>query len=354
VSAKHFFRANIVELEGYTPGFQPGEGRVIKLNTNENPYPPSARVLEALKRALDDRLRFYPQPTADSVRRKAAEVYGFRPEEVLVGNGSDELLGMVFRAFVGERDEVAWPCPTYTLFDVLAGVQAARARRVDYNDDYSMPEALFSNNCRLTLVANPNSPSGTVVPQEQLSRLAESLEGALVIDEAYVDFAEQDCLPLVHEHDNTIVLRTLSKSFSLAGMRIGLAFAQQHIIAQLLKVKDSYNVNRLSALAAEAALSDLPYMRANVERIRKTRVRLIASLQELALHVYPSQANFVLVRFVRPPAAAVYEELQRRGILVRYFQQRGLEDCLRITVGSDTEMDALLKELRDILGTEQA
>ena len=349
---KDLFRPNIVKLEGYTPGFQPGESRVIKLNTNENPYPPSPRVLEALKQALDDRLRLYPEPTADRVRDKAAEVYGFRPEEVLVGNGSDELLGMVFRAFVGEGDEVAWPYPTYTLFDVLTGIQGARARAVDYNDDYSMPETLFSNSCRLTLVANPNSPSGTVVPREQLSGLAESLEGALVIDEAYVDFAEEDCLDLVHEHDNTIVLRTLSKSFSLAGMRTGIGFAQEHIIAGLLKVKDSYNVNRLSALAAEAALSDLPYMRANVERIKETRARFMASLEELGLQVYPSQANFVLVRFAQPPAEPVFAELQRRGILVRYFQQRGLEDCLRMTVGSDAEIDALLKGLRDILRTK--
>lgn len=350
MTGKDLFRPNIVKLEAYTPGLQPGERMVIKLNTNENCYPPSPRVLEALRQALGDKLRLYPDPMAENVRRKAAEVYGFRAEEVLVGNGSDELLGMIFRTFVGEGDEVAWPYPTYSLFDVLAGIQGGAARVVDYDDDFSLPEALFSNGARLTLVVNPNAPSGTAISRQELSRLAASLAGALVIDEAYVDFAEEDCLPLARQQHNTIVLRTLSKSFSLAGLRVGIAFAQQHIIEQLIKVKDSYNVNRLSAWAAEAALSDLPYVRANVERIKKTRNRLTASLRELGLQVYPSQTNFVLVRLTTPSAEAVYEELERRGILVRYFKQRRLRDCLRITVGSDSEIDALLGKLKDILG----
>ncbi len=343
---RNLFRANIVRLAGYVPGLQPGEQKVIKLNTNENPYPPSPRVFAALRGALDDKLKLYPSPTADGLRQKGSEVYGFRPEEVLVGNGSDELLSMVFRAFVGADDVVTYPWPSYSLFEVLAGIQGAQVCPIEYHADYSLPEELFSNHAKLTLVVNPNSPSGTFVSGEELYRLAGSLSGVLVIDEAYVDFAEEDCLSLARECENVIVLRTLSKSFSLAGLRIGLAFAPEELIGGLLKVKDSYNVNCLSAVAGEAALLDLAHMRTNVAKITTTRTRLVQALQELGLEVYPSQSNFVLVRISGASAADVYEELEKRGILVRYFNQPRLRDSLRITVGTDAETDALLRELK--------
>jgi len=344
-----YFRPNIEEMEGYVPGKQPRTAGYIKLNTNENPYPPSPRVLAAIRDCATDALRLYPDPLATEVREKASEVYGVPPDCIICGNGGDELLTMIFRAFVGEGDRVLLPYPTYVLYETLTKIQDGKVIYRDFNPDYSLPEDFFDIPAKLVIISNPNSPSGTVLDEEVLRRLAGSVKGILLIDEAYVDFAERDCLRLSMEFENVIVLRSFSKSFSLAGVRIGLAFANEEIIGGLRKVKDSYNVSRIWIAAARAALEDIAYMRENAERIKENRRYLTEKLQALGAHVFPSQSNFVLARFEEPVSAkALYEELERRKILVRYFEMRRLEDCLRITVGTREEIDALISAMEEI------
>jgi histidinol-phosphate aminotransferase len=343
-----YFRANIDAMVGYTPGEQPGDGGVIKLNTNENPYPPSPKVFAALRKAINPSLRLYPEPLSDGLRALAAGVYGVKPNNIIAGNGSDEILSMLLRCFVGQRDRVAFPVPTYSLYDTLVEIQDGVAARVDFPEDFSLPQTLAEQNAALTFLCNPNAPSGTLVTLAEIAELAEAVSGILVVDEAYVDFATSEgasSIPLIRRFPNLVVMRTFSKSFSLAGMRIGLAFASKEIIAGMMKVKDSYNLNRLSMVAAMAALQDLPWMKRNAARIQRSRTRLSRGLKRLGYEVYPSHANFVLARKRQRNLMPVYDELKQNKILVRYFDTAGLRDCLRITVGTPKEVQALLKEL---------
>jgi len=346
-----FLRKNIAALSGYVPGEQPRDDGIIKLNTNENPYPPSPRVFTALRKAINPSLRLYPEPLADSLRTVAARVYGVRTENILAGNGSDEILSILMRCFVGPHEKVAFPVPTYSLYDTLIAIQEGERIGVPYPTDFSVPEKLASQQASLTFLCNPNSPSGTLVPLRDIERLAQAVAGVLVIDEAYIDFAESEgasTLPLIRHFPNLVVLRTFSKSFSLAGMRIGLAFASEDIISGMMKVKDSYNVNRLSLVAAAAALEDISWMTRNALRIQGNRRQLTAGLRQLGFYVYPSHANFVMARKTEQNLQALYEGLKSRNILVRYFDTPGLQDCLRITVGTLQEIRSLLREMKAI------
>ncbi|MBI5420024.1 MAG: histidinol-phosphate transaminase [Deltaproteobacteria bacterium] len=343
------FRRNVARMKGYRPGEQPQEGGFIKLNTNENPYPPSPKVRRAILEEAKDALRLYPDPDSTRLRRQAALTYGFDLSQVIAGNGSDELLAMIARAFIGEGDALCCPVPTYTLYETLIRIQEGRLIGIPYPADYALPGALFRSRARVVIVASPNSPSGTAVPLSVLSRLADRAAGLLVIDEAYADFAEETALSLARERENVIVLRTFSKSFSLAGMRIGLGFAHPRIVEGLSKVKDSYNLNRLSIAAGEAAMLDVAWMERNAAAIRKTRERLVAELPAVGFEPFPSQANFVLARRAGGKTAKpVYEALKARKILVRFFDTPRLSDCLRITVGTDGEIDEILRALREI------
>ncbi|HWH76695.1 MAG TPA: histidinol-phosphate transaminase, partial [Candidatus Binatus sp.] len=310
-----YFRSNIDALAGYVPGEQPRDDGIIKLNTNENPYPPSPKVYAALRKAINPSLRLYPEPLSDSLRSAAASVYGVKPENIVAGNGSDELLSMLLRCFVGPKDRVAFPVPTYSLYDTLVEIQDGVAAPVDFPDDFSVPETLARQNAALTFLCNPNAPSGTLVSGSEIAKLARGVSGILVVDEAYVDFAESEgasALPLTRQIPNLVVLRTFSKSFSLAGMRIGLAFASDEIIAGMMKVKDSYNLNRLSLVAASAALQDLAWMNRNAQRIQRSRWQLSAALKRMGYQVYPSHANFVLARKRGENLQAVYQQLRQR------------------------------------------
>jgi histidinol-phosphate aminotransferase len=334
----------------YVPGEQPGpDQRVIKLNTNENPYPPSPRVRAALAQAGDERVRLYPDPGARRLRERAAALYDVPLDHILAGNGSDELLALLLRATIDPGDRVAFPVPTYSLYETLVAVQGGEPVRIPFGDDFTLPPALADAGARLTLLCNPNSPSGTLVARAEVEALARAVTGILVVDEAYVDFAREHALALVGRHANVIVVRTLSKSFSLAGLRVGLAFGHPELLAGLQKVKDSYNLSRLSQAAGEAALEDVAWMRANVARIHATRDTLSKRLRELGFHVLPSDANFVLARRPRMDLAPVAQALAARGILVRHFGVPALQDALRITVGTDEETAALLEALTTIL-----
>jgi histidinol-phosphate aminotransferase len=352
VSQKDFpVRSAIRTMEGYLPGEQPQDRRYIKLNTNENPYPPSPGVLEALKRAVTDDLRLYPDPTAKELRAQAAKVYGVTPEQIICGNGSDDLLSMLFRACVegGTTSDVAYPVPTYSLYDTLAKIQGAQPKTVPFGPDFKFPaDELVAAEARLNLICNPNSPSGTFTPVAAIADFARRARGVVVVDEAYVDFAHESALALLDSCPNVVVLRTFSKSFSLAGMRLGLAFASPAGIAELEKVRDSYNLDRLSLVAGRAALEDLPWMQNNVAKIRATRATLVQKLGELGFRVPPSEANFVFATHPKLGGADLYLALKERGILVRYFATPALQNGLRITVGTDEQNDALLLALRSL------
>ncbi len=343
-----YFRENIERLAGYVPGEQPAPGtKVVKLNTNENPYPPSPCALAALHGFDADLLRRYPDPQATAFRQVAADVLGVPVEWIIAGNGSDEVLTMILRTFVGPGDVVAYPTPTYVLYRTLTEIQDGRYVEVPYGEDYALPLAeLAGAGAALTFVASPNSPSGTVYPVDQLDELAGALPGVLVVDEAYVDFADGDGLDLVRRRDNAIVLRTLSKGYSLAGLRLGFGVACPSLLEGLWKVKDSYNVDAVSCAVAAAAMADQAHKIANAEKVRASRGPLAAALEGLGYRVWPSQANFMLVRPPGGDAEAICRDLQAGGILVRYFNQPGLDDKLRITIGTDEQNAALLGALK--------
>jgi histidinol-phosphate aminotransferase len=341
-------------MEGYVPGEQPQGRRYIKLNTNENPYPPSPKVLEALKVAATNDLRLYPDPEATALRDKAAQIYGVTPQQVLAGNGSDDLLSMLFRACVdaGSVGQVAYPVPTYSLYDTLVAIQGAEPARVPFPADFALPIAeLLATSARLTIICNPNSPSGTLTPLSAILDFARRATGLVVVDEAYVDFAGETSLSLLGDCPNLVVLRTFSKSFSLAGMRVGLAFGSADVMRELHKVKDSYNLDRLSLAAATAALDDCDWMRANVARVCAAREQLLGDLRGLGFRVLSSQANFVFARpeTTGPSAAELYQKLKEAGILVRYFPTPALRDGLRITVGTPDENGSLIAALRSLV-----
>lgn len=357
------FRPNVEAMAPYVPGEQPPAGsKVIKLNTNENPYAPSPNVAEAIRAELDagvvpgDRLRLYSDPKALALRQAAADATGLSVEQVLHGNGSDELLAMLMRAFVGEGEAIAYPYPTYVLYETLAHQQAAELRVFDFPKDFALPQELFGCGAKIVFIANPNSPSGTLYEVEELRRLARSLtNGLLVVDEAYVEFAKTNALQLAKEEPNTVVLRTFSKSHSLAGMRLGLLFGSAEVVSGLWKVKDSYNLDRLAIAAGAASLRDPDWTRSNCAKVRATRERVAAALTAMSLEVLPSHSNFLFVRMGSARRAeGAYRFLKEHGILVRYFSMRLLDDGVRITIGTDAEMDAFLKALKEYLAHGQA
>jgi histidinol-phosphate aminotransferase len=342
------FREAIEKMAAYKPGEQPRPGeRLIKLNTNENPYPPSPLVRRAVARAAADSLRLYPAPRADDFVASAVKLYGVRKEMILAGNGSDELLAMIFRATLDAGDTVAYPVPTYSLYDTLASIQGARVLRFPVASDFSIPlDQLADARARLTIVCSPNSPSGLLTPAAKLAKLARALrDRMLVIDEAYVDFASASALGLLRRLPNVVILRTLSKSFSLAGMRLGLCFARPEIIEELMKVKDSYNLSRVALAAGAAAMSDAEWMRRNVERVKHTRDLSIARLRKMGFEVPDSSANFVLARMAGHDLEPLARAIRQSGILVRYFPTPMLRDALRISIGTPAEMNALFKAI---------
>ena len=337
-------------MSGYVPGEQPKDGIYTKLNTNENPYPPSPKVLRAIQSAVNESLRLYPDPVATSARIKAAETLDTKPERIMMGNGSDDLLSIIIRSFAGPEDKVVFPYPSYMLYKTLAELQDAIPCAVDFTEDYQLPPEFIVPGAKVTFLANPNSPSGTIISSKEISRIADQIDGVLVVDEAYADFADDNCLSLVERHDNVLVLRTLSKSYSLAGIRLGFCIAQEPLIEGMMKVKDSYNVDRVSIAAVVAALDDQEGMKTHVVKIKETRQYLSKCLQDLGFFVYPSQTNFVLARCTKGISAHhLYQTLKARKILVRYFNIRRLDDCLRVTIGTREEIDTLLRHLKELV-----
>lgn len=352
-TALRHLRPDIRAMAGYTPGEQVRD--CIKLNTNECAWGPSQAVWQALA-ALpkgEDSLRLYPDPSAKGLREAAASLYGVSPDQVLAGNGSDDCLTVLYRAFLKPGDRVACPWPTYGLYDTLAALQGVEIVHVDYRvtaRSWELPEALPRHGAKLVLVANPNNPSATLTPVDELRRLADRLDGVLVVDEAYVDFAPtgSSLLPHLDKHPNVVVLRTFSKSYSLAGARLGLLFADATLVAELAKVKDSYNVNYLTQQAGIAALNDRDHHRELVRRTVAERQKMERELAKFGWSWPDSAGNFLLCE-VGPRAEELYLGLKARGLLVRFWKKPGLDSKLRITVGLPQHTELLLKHLRELL-----
>ncbi len=340
-----YFLSHIDRMAGYAPGEQPLVGGFIKLNTNENPYPPSPRVAEAIAGVLGERLRLYPDPVGTVFRKVAANLHGVEPGMILAGNGSDDLLTILTRAFAGPGEVIAYPTPSYILYRTLAEIQAAKTVEVPFGSDWDLdPDRFARTGAKLAFIANPNSPSGTALSPERLGEIARSLDCPLVVDEAYVNFATQNAIGLIVDHPNVIVLRTLSKGYSLAGLRLGYLIARPEIVEGLIKVKDSYNCDTLSLVGGAAALEDQAYLAETTAKIRATRSRLARAMRDLGYHVPESHANFVWCTG-GPAAVATYEALKARKILVRLMRYPNQPDGLRITVGTNSEIDRLLEEL---------
>jgi histidinol-phosphate aminotransferase len=348
-----YFRENIEKMAGYEPGFQPSSADVVKLNTNENPYPPSPKVIEAVKNISAEQIRKYPQPMGDKFRETAAGILGTKPENIICANGGDDLLNMAIRAFCDESRLVAYPTPTYSLYPVLAQVQNCPFIEIPFDEEFNLPVKLASSGAALTIVCNPNAPSGTFIPKEELAQLAGEIKGVLLIDEAYVDFSEDNCLELVKKFDNVIILRSMSKGYSLAGLRFGFGIANENLIKGLNKVKDSYNVDSVAIAAATAAIADQQYFKNNVQKIRIDRKILTEELTKLGFEIPASQTNFVLAKPSKMRAIDVYEKLKNRNIYVRYWAYPDIKDKLRITVGTSQQNEILIKALKEILAEGQ-
>jgi len=343
-----FLRSNVQRMAGYTPGEQLNAPDIVKLNTNENPYPPSPLVFEAVKAALTgDRLRKYPQPLGDSFRQAAGRVLKVDPDSILIGNGSDDILTILTRAIVPEGGIIASPSPSYILYKSLAEIQNAMFESVPFETDWTLPDPWPVKNAHLTFLANPNSPSGTMLPIHDLERMAE--RGPLVLDEAYSEFAEWNGIDFARTRPNVIVTRTFSKFYALAGIRFGFAIAAPALVRELVKVKDSYNCDVLSLAAATAAIEDQAYYAAVRSRMIATRGRMAVALTEFGFQVTPSQANFLWCRRGDRPVKAIYEALKARNVLVRYMNYASYGDGLRISVGTNVEIEKLIAELRRIV-----
>lgn len=346
-----YFRPEIEQMAGYVPGEQPQSGKFIKLNTNENPYPPSPAVGRAITAVLERGLSRYPDPLAAAFRRRAGEVLSVDPDWILCGNGSDDLLTILTRALVGQRQWLRLPYPSYILYKTLAHLQGAGAEEVLFEPDWSLSDKFAAPlaDLKLVFLPNPNSPSGTMISPARILELAERLPCPIVVDEAYVDFADANCLELVRASDKIIVSRSLSKSYSLAGLRFGFLVAQPHLVEQLVKVKDSYNVSAVAIAGATAAIDDQAWLAENQAKIRQTRTRLIEEMRRLGFATVESQANFVWNPHPQVPLRPIYERLKAGGILVRYMDYVGWGDGLRISVGTDEQIDACLGMLKSMM-----
>jgi histidinol-phosphate aminotransferase len=375
-------RPIVRELAAYVPGEQPQIEGLIKLNTNENPYPPSPKVLAAVRAAADARLRLYPNPTAQPLRERLAKLHGCSPDHLIVGNGSDELLEMATRAFVEPVPPSAsvrlghgtqtrlWPLraarrshstvqyfnPSYSLYPVLANMHGALVNPVPLAMDFTLPPVRELRQHRqwdfaaaLTFITTPNAPTGSGCATAELEALCKAQQGVVVLDETYVDFARENALELALRYPHVLVSRTFSKAYSLCALRVGYFVGHPELIAALHRIRDSYNVNGLAQVAALATLDDLPYYQKNFKRILATRQRLSEALGKLGFTVFPSQANFLLVQ---PPGLTAREwlgALREHKVLVRWFEQPEVEDCLRISIGTEAETDALLHAVKAVL-----
>jgi len=343
-------RKCVKEMNAYVPGEQPSDPAVVKLNTNENPYPPSPAVMRALKGIAPDMLRRYPDPDCKDLRAAIAKLHGCKAEQVFVGNGSDEILALASRAFVEDDGLLAYFDPSYSLYPVLARIRDVKTFAVGLNNDFSWPARPWRLPAKTGLfyMTNPNAPTGMLYPKKDVLSFCRKFRRVVIIDEAYADFARENDMDLALKLKNTLVLRTLSKAYSLAGLRVGYAVGPKELIAALFKVKDSYNVDRAAQCLALAAINDQAHMRANARRVKATRERLANALRNMDFEAPPSETNFIWARPGRLTAKSLFLKLRRKNILVRYFGAGLTREYLRISIGTDDQINRLLKTISEI------
>lgn len=350
---KEFWSDRIRSLTPYTPGEQPKDRKFIKLNTNENPYPPAPGVLEAIRENADASLRLYPDPEGMLLRQALAHAYGVEEDQIFVGNGSDEVLAFAFQAFYSQGDEIVFPDITYSFYPVYANLFGIRCRTVPLKEDFTIPVEQMQGS-RGVVIANPNAPTGIELPQSELRRILEAnREVAVIVDEAYVDFGGESALPLIREYPNLLVIQTCSKSRALAGLRVGFAFGNPNLIQALNCVKNSinsYTLDRLALVGAAAAVADKEYFDAQRYKVMATRTRTTEILKEMGFQVLPSKANFIFITHPTVPAQTLFSGLREKGVLVRYFNQPRIDNYLRVSIGTDQEMDAFLTAVKELIG----
>ena len=347
-----YFRPGLDEMAGYTPGEQPKTSDVVKLNTNENPFPPAPGVKQALREFETERLRRYPDPVSSALREELAARNGCRAENIITGNGSDDLLTILTRCFTDAERPMACFEPSYSLYPTLASLQGAPCIAVPLTDRFEVPDDVLSRaaGANLFFITRPNAPTGNLFAKEKIEAICAGFKGIVVIDEAYADFSRNNCMDLAGKYPNVVVTRTFSKSRSLAGLRFAFAAAHPKIIEGMMKMKDSYNVSMLTQVLALASLRDEAYFVHCVEAVKANRAALTGELAALGFETVPSETNFL---FTRPPAkiaaADYFRELKQRNIFVRYFPLERTRDFVRITVGTSEENGKLLKATEEIL-----
>lgn len=345
-ATSNLIRPLLRRVQGYEPGEQPEEGPILKLNTNENPYGPSPRVGEAIRRAIP-RLTRYPDPDCSRLRSKISEVYGVPKSCTIVTNGSDEAIRLVCEGLLDPGERVILPFPTYTLYEVMAVFRSAEVVRVRFGDEFDLPP--LPSEGKLLVLSHPHVPSGAAFSVERLEALAREFQGLLLLDEAYVDFGADSAIGLVGRLENVAVLRTFSKSFSLAGLRVGFLAGPPWLVETLFKLKDSYNVSHVAQAGALAALEDLAWMDLNAKKIIAAREFTRYHLLSLGFRVPVSSANFLLAQKPGSDLRPLYLELKRRNILVRYFATPELFDRIRISIGTESDMEFFLETLQKAL-----
>ncbi len=347
-----FLSQEYAALEEYVPGEQPQDRPYIKLNTNESPFPPSPATVAAINREAVEKLCLYSDPESRALKAGIAALYGKTADTVFVSNGSDDILNFAFMAFGKDRG-ITFPDITYGFYRVFAELHHLDAKIVPLREDFTLPTECFCGTGRMVVVANPNAPTGIALPLSEIEKIvATNPENVVLIDEAYVDFGAQSAVSLTEKYDNLLVVQTYSKSRSMAGARLGFAFASPAIIKDLEKIKYStnpYNVNRLTQAAGLAALSEDGYYKENCQKIIATRERTKEALTALGFQVLPSAANFLFAKHESMDGEAVYRKLKERGILVRHFTSSRICDFNRITVGTDAQMQTMISVLEDIL-----
>jgi histidinol-phosphate aminotransferase len=349
-----YWSSIVKNIKPYTPGEQPKDRKYIKLNTNENPYPPSPKVIEAIRHTANETLRLYPDPTCDELRATIAEYHALGKEQVFIGNGSDELLAFSFPAFFEPAGKpVLFAEITYSFYPVYAAFFSTPCRLIPVDEEFNIPPEGYYNDNGGIIIANPNAPSGRGIPDKAIEAIISRNENSVVIlDEAYVDFGGQSAVNLINNYPNLLIIKTLSKSHSLAGLRVGYALGNEELIEGMIRVKDSFNsytIDRLALAGAGAAIKDEAYFQETRSKIIKTRERVVTRLLEMGIKVIPSQANFIFLRSEQCPGGILFQRLREKGILVRYFNKPRIDNFIRVTIGTDAEMDCFLDALAGIV-----
>ncbi|MHC6179499.1 histidinol-phosphate transaminase [Clostridium sp. JNZ X4-2] len=343
-------------VEPYVCGEQPKDKKYIKLNTNESPYAPSPKVLNAIKNAAEGNIRLYPDPGCDKLRETISNYYGLNKDQIFVGNGSDEVLAMSFLTFFNRDDTIVFPDISYSFYPVYANLYNIKYRLAKLNEDFSIPVEEFLAPSGGIVIPNPNAPTGRCLETEKIRKILENnRDRVVIIDEAYVDFGGNSVIELIKDYPNLLVVQTLSKSRSLAGLRVGFALGQEELIDGLNRIKNSFNsytVNRVSNAAAVAAMEDEDYFEECVKKVINTRESTVKRLEELGFEVIPSKSNFIFITHPVYAARELFAGLREKGVLVRYFDKERIDNYIRVSIGSDEDMDIFIEKVKEIIGRE--